>query len=90
VEEPRLADGHVDLRTPPIDLRPPAEQVQPKPTAGSSRRRALVATIARARRRPAPPAPAAIGDALRELNEQRVAGTISEEEFKARKAELFT
>jgi hypothetical protein len=90
---PVSSTDEVDLRT-PIHPSPPSDRAadpspEPPPTAAPTRRRALVASLARSQRRsdrrPAP----SIAEALRDLNEQRLAGTISEDEFKARKAELF-
>lgn len=76
-----------------IDLRQPAE---PTTTAAPSvtlpteppRRQALLERYTRRARGLAPLAPS-VAEQIRELNEQRLAGTIDEHEFKARKAELF-
>jgi hypothetical protein len=86
----------IDLRTPPIDLRTPVDQAperaadaspHPRPVAVQSRRLALVARYAPSQGRTS--RPPEIAAALRDLNERRVAGTISEDEFKAKQAALF-
>jgi hypothetical protein len=74
-----------------------------RPVSDQPRRQALLAEFRQAGQQPAlpsspspqaapslaPPANRSIADALRELNELRVNETIDEQEFKARKAELF-
>jgi hypothetical protein len=78
----------------PLFVTPaPAREDEPAPPApersNQPRRRALLAEFGQGAQRPTPPAKPSIAAALRELNEQRVNETITEEEFKARKAELF-
>jgi hypothetical protein len=84
----------IDLRTPldlTVDLdRAPEPSPPPSPIARPPRRRALAEKYASVPRRPVHQPQPSIAEALRELNEHRVAGTISEAEFKARKAELFS
>jgi hypothetical protein len=94
----------IDLRNPVVDLLAPLAEPRPARTADpapkpepeseplsvSARHRALIDSYVRSRQRPEPPPKPSVADALRELNEQRVAGEISEDEFKARKAELFS
>jgi hypothetical protein len=87
------APAAIDLRT-PLDATgpcPAASDPAPPPqlAAVPSRPRALVSSPAGSSEPgPARPSPA-VADALRELNERRVAGAISEAQFNARKAELF-
>lgn len=94
-------DEAIDLRTEAIDLRTPlAPASSPHQGSGSSsenpaspaqpRRRALVAGFQKSQPRSVPASGPSTADALRQLNEQRVNGQISEQEFKARKAELFS
>jgi hypothetical protein len=90
-----VAPEKIDLRVQTIDVRTapgsPRRAPQPHPEEVLARRRALLASVARSKRGPAPQPPQpSIGEALRDLNEQRLVGTISEDEFKARKAELFS
>jgi hypothetical protein len=91
---PVSSTDEVDLRTPIAPPVPSGRAAHPSsppdPTAGPSRRRALVASFARSQRRSDRPPMPSIAEALRDLNEQRLAGTISEDEFKARKADLFS
>lgn len=94
VAEPEVIEPEViELRSPAIDLRNPAadrpaqpRDLVPGPALSPSRRRALAAREAARARRSTP----SVADALRQLNDERLAGTISEAEFKARKAELFS
>jgi hypothetical protein len=89
-----VAPEGIDLRIQTIDVRTPPgsprRAPQPHPEEVLARRRALLASVARSKRGPAPQPQPSIGEALRDLNELRLAGTISEDEFKARKAELFS
>lgn len=90
----------IDLRTEAIDLRTPLAADRPSSDGGSDRsalassdqprRRVLAATYLQSRSPSSSGSGPAIADGLRELNEQRVNGTISDEEFKVRKAQLFS
>jgi hypothetical protein len=84
----------IDLRT-PLDLRtPPAgpDRVAPGREADAEAPSlALVVNRSTPQEAPAPRRHGpAVAEALRELNEQRVHGIISEKEFKRRQAELFS
>jgi len=89
----------IDLRTSPIDLTPDDQlsplaraaepSRQPRPSEVPSRRWDLVTALVRSKRPPVRERSPSIAEELRNLNEQRLDGTITEDEFKARKAELF-
>lgn len=91
----------IDLRaeSPVIVVRGPVDidgrrQALDDDSSGSSGGARYDAVMARLhRRRPVvttePPSPASVADGVRELNRLRLEGLISEDDFKARKADLF-
>jgi hypothetical protein len=78
----------IDLRVAESPVLPEAFDPAVSKVVAPSRRRALAAQYTRTPRAPSP-STASTADLLRQLNEQRLTGVISEDEFKARKAELF-
>jgi len=97
-EKPAVAARRVEPEPAPaapevIDLRVPAEPTMnaepavPLPT-DPPRRQALLERYTRRAKGLAVSSPS-VAQRMRELNEQRLAGTIDEHEFKVRKADLF-
>jgi hypothetical protein len=92
----RAPAGGDDVRgAPVVGLTPPRPHVgtDPAPLRGDARKDRHDAVMARLEHVPPPVRPlfddTSLAEALRDLNERRLEGKISDEQFRAQKAELF-